>query len=54
MMATLPRMLSALSTPACPVILHPDGYDRWLRADLDDALSLASAYPSQLMAVGDV
>lgn len=36
---------------AIPVILHEEDYDRWLHADLDDALELASPFPSQLMAV---
>lgn len=45
--------VGAIHPKACPVILHPEDYDRWLHADLDDALSLACAYPSQLMAVGD-
>ena len=44
--------VGAIHPKACPVILHPEDYDRWLHADLDDALSLACAYPSQLMAVG--
>ncbi|EPR11567.1 hypothetical protein M527_02410 [Sphingobium indicum IP26] len=48
------HVVGAVHPKACPVILHPEDYDRWLRADLDDALSLACAYPSQLMAVGDV
>lgn len=34
---------------ACPVILHPEDYDRWLGAPLEDALELASAFPSQLV-----
>ncbi|EQB07417.1 hypothetical protein L288_09945 [Sphingobium quisquiliarum P25] len=48
------HVVGAIHPKACPVILHPEDYDRWLRAGLDDALSLACAYPSQLMAVGDV
>lgn len=48
------HVVGAIHPKACPVILHPEDYDRWLRADLDDALSLACAYPSQLMTVGDV
>lgn len=35
---------------AVPVILHEEDYDRWLEAPLDDALSLACAFPSQLIA----
>ena len=45
--------VGAIHPKACPVILHPEDYDRWLHADLDDALSIACAYPSQLMAVGN-
>ena len=48
------HVVGAIHPKACPVILHPEDYDSWLHADLDDALSLACAYPSQLMAVGDV
>jgi putative SOS response-associated peptidase YedK len=36
---------------AIPVILHQEDYDRWLHADLEDALALAGPFPSQLMAV---
>lgn len=35
---------------ACPVILHPEDYDLWLRAGAEEALKLASLLPSQLMA----
>jgi putative SOS response-associated peptidase YedK len=45
------HIVGAIHPKACPVILHPEDYDRWLHADLDDALSLACAYPSQLMEV---
>lgn len=43
--------VGAIHPKACPVILHEEDYDRWLRADLDAALSLACAFPSQLMEV---
>ncbi len=43
--------VGAIHPKACPVILHEEDYGRWLHADLDDALSLASPFPSQLMAV---
>lgn len=33
-------------------MLHDEDFDRWLSAPVDDALSLACAFPSQLMAVG--
>ncbi|HEY1124755.1 MAG TPA: SOS response-associated peptidase family protein [Sphingobium sp.] len=45
------HVVGAIHPKACPVILHPEDYDRWLHADLDEALPLACAYPSQLMAV---
>jgi putative SOS response-associated peptidase YedK len=45
------HLVGAIHPKACPVILHPEDYDRWLQADLDEALSLACPYPSQLMAV---
>lgn len=45
------HIVGAIHPKACPVILHPEDYDRWLHTDLDDALTLAAPYPSQLMAV---
>jgi len=45
------HIVGAIHPKACPVILHEEDYDRWLHADLDDVLSLASPFPSQLMAV---
>jgi putative SOS response-associated peptidase YedK len=36
---------------AIPVILHEEDHDRWLRAPIDEALQLACAFPSQLLAV---
>lgn len=45
------HVVGAIHPKACPVILHEEDYDKWLHADLDDALSLACAYPSQLMAI---
>ncbi len=45
------HVVGAIHPKACPVILHEEDYDRWLRAGLDDALSLATPFPSQLMAV---
>ena len=32
-----------------PVILHPEDYELWLSAETDDALELASPFPSQNM-----
>jgi len=46
------HVVGAIHPKACPVILHEEDYERWLRADLDKALSLATPFPSQLMAVG--
>ena len=43
--------VGAIHPKACPVILHEEDYDRWLRSDLDDVLTLASPYPSQLVGV---
>ena len=34
-----------------PVILHDEDHDRWLSAPIEEALTLATAYPSQLMRV---
>lgn len=45
------HVVGAIHPKACPVILHPEDYDPWLRSDVDEVLSLACAYPSQLMAV---
>jgi putative SOS response-associated peptidase YedK len=43
--------VGAVHPKACPVILHPEDYNRWLHADIDEALGLACAFPSQLIAV---
>lgn len=45
------HVVGAIHPKATPVILHDEDYDRWLTAPVEDALSLACAYPSQLMAV---
>lgn len=45
------HVVGAIHPKACPVVLHEEDYDRWLHTDLEDALSLASPFPSQLMAV---
>lgn len=45
------HVVGAIHPKACPVILHEEDYDRWLHTDLDDALSMASPFPSQLIAV---
>jgi putative SOS response-associated peptidase YedK len=43
------HIVGAIHPKACPVILHSEDYDRWLQAPVEDALTLASAFPSQLM-----
>lgn len=45
------HVVGKIHPKAIPVILHEEDYDRWLQAPLDDALSLACAFPSQLIAV---
>jgi putative SOS response-associated peptidase YedK len=45
------HIVGAIHPKACPVILHVEDYDRWLRAPLDDVLTMATPYPSQLMSV---
>lgn len=43
--------VGATHSKAIPLILHDEDYDRWLTAPVEDALGVACAYPSQLMAV---
>lgn len=45
------HVVGAIHPKAIPVILHDEDYDRWLTAPVEDALPLACAYPSQLLAV---
>lgn len=45
------HVVGAVHPKACPVILHDEDHDRWLRAPVEDALTLACAYPSQLLRV---
>ncbi|MBN8808416.1 MAG: SOS response-associated peptidase family protein [Sphingomonas sp.] len=45
------HVVGAIHPKAIPVMLHDEDVDRWLTAPIDDALSLACAFPSQLMAV---
>ena len=45
------HLVGAVHPKACPVILHPEDYDRWLDAPIEDALTLACPHPSQLMTV---
>lgn len=44
-------LVKPIHPKAMPVILHPEDYGRWLSTDADDAMSLATPYPSQLMAL---
>ncbi len=46
------HVVGAIHPKAIPVILHEEGFDRWLRAPIEDALPLACAFPSQLLSVG--
>lgn len=45
------HVVGAVHPKACPVILHDEDHDRWLRAPIEEALELATAYPSQLLRV---
>jgi putative SOS response-associated peptidase YedK len=47
------RLVAHYQPKAMPVIVHAEDYDRWLAADWREAATLVTAYPSQLMAVGD-
>jgi len=44
-------LVGAIHPKAMPVILAEEDHETWLRADFADACALATAYPSQLMAV---
>jgi putative SOS response-associated peptidase YedK len=44
-------VVAPIHPKAMPVILHDEDYDRWLRAPLEEALTLAAPFPAQLMAV---
>lgn len=45
------HVVGAIHPKAIPVILHDDDFDRWLSAPVDEALTLATAFPSQLITV---
>jgi putative SOS response-associated peptidase YedK len=36
-----------------PMILHKEDWNRWLDAPVEDALSLAAPFPSQLMRIAE-
>jgi putative SOS response-associated peptidase YedK len=45
-----PNPLVELIHPkATPMVLHPDDYDRWLEGEAQDACSLATSFPPQLI-----
>ncbi len=53
-LTTEPNALIAPIHPkAMPLILHPEDYDVWLRADWKDARRLVEPFPSQLMALAE-
>lgn len=49
-MAAAEHVVGSIHPKAIPVILHDEDFDRWLTAPIDDALKLATAFPSQLLA----
>ena len=44
-------VVAPIHPKAMPVILHDEDEERWLSAPMDEALTLAAPYPSQLMRV---
>lgn len=49
---TEPNSSVALIHPkAMPAISHDEGYGRWLRAPIEEALTSAAPYPARLMTV---
>lgn len=47
--AAAAHIVGRVHPKAIPVILHEEDHDTWLRAPLDEALSLACPFPSQLL-----
>lgn len=45
------HIVGAVHPKACPVILHHEDEETWLKAPVEEALGLACAFPSQLMAI---
>ncbi|MBK2451635.1 SOS response-associated peptidase [Escherichia coli] len=43
------HVVGAIHPKAMPVVLHDEDYDRWLDTPIEEALVLATAFPSQLM-----
>lgn len=50
-LAASTHIVGAIHPKAIPVILEDEDFDRWLKAPIEDALSLACAFPSQLLAI---
>jgi putative SOS response-associated peptidase YedK len=45
------EIVRAIHPKAMPVILHDEDEGRWLTAPIEEVLTLAAPYPSQLMTV---
>ena len=43
-------LVAPIHAKAMPVVLHPEDFDRWLKAPLAEVLPLAAPFPTQLMA----
>lgn len=46
------HIVGQVHAKACPVILHEEDEELWLRGEVEDVCSLATPFPSQLMTVG--
>jgi putative SOS response-associated peptidase YedK len=44
-------MVGKVHPKACPVILHEEDEERWLKGEVNDVCSIAVPFPSQLMAI---
>ncbi len=49
--AAAQHVVGKIHPKAMPVILHTEDFDKWLNAPVDEALTLACAHPSQLIAI---
>lgn len=45
------HLVGAVHPKAIPVILHDEDHEQWLHAPIEEALTLATPYPSQLMTI---
>ena len=45
------HLVGRVHPKACPVILHEEDEERWLRGETEDVCTLAAAFPSQLLSV---